>query len=414
MERQPANGALSRGSQMRILAVSGLAIAVALAVTPAIRQSLQAQPAAELPRMTTGEWHPDARQLQDIALRPATLRNFAELVTAEATVAPDDDTSTQVFSPFSGQVLAIAVRAGDHVEKGQTLMTVAANEAVQAQSDLSAAAGALLSATVAAHNAEENEKRQHALYDDGSAALKDWQQAQADQAATAAALGAAEANRAAAANKLSILGFTARQIASMQKRKPGEQLPAAPVTAPISGTIVQRLVGPGQFLQAGASTAAFTVGDLRRLWLVANVREDDAPQIKIGQAVRVTVAALPGKSFTAALTWVAPSLDPTTHRLPVRAEIVNPGGLLKPGMFSSMEIHTGSDRRSPAVPEAALIREGDSAHIWVSSEGGLLRLQPVETGRSQDGFVEILRGLKGNERVAVAGGLFLDSETRAN
>jgi len=392
----------------------GVGLAAILILTPMVRQGLAANSPNDLPRLVQDEFRPNQAQWKSTVLAPSALRRFPGLVTAEATVGLDDDIATPVYSPFSGQVLSISVHAGDHVEKGETLMTVAATEAVQAQSDLASAAGTLKSATIAARNGDENEKRQHALYDDGSAALKDWQQAQADQAAAAAALNTAQATYGAAADKLVALGFSARQIAAMETRRPGGQAPAAPVSAPLSGLVIQRQVGPGQFLQAGNATAAFTIGDLRWLWLVGNVREEDAPQIRVGQQVEISVAALPARLFQATLTWVASSIDQSTHRLSVRAEIANPGGVLKPGMFATMTIHVGDDRTSPAVPESAIIREGDGAHVWVSPRTGVLTLRSVRTGRDQNGYVELLNGLAAGESVAIGGGLFLDDKPQSN
>ena len=143
------------------------------------------------------------------------------------------------------------------------------------------------------------------------------------------------------------------------RRRAGQSFPLAQLLAPISGTVAQRLVGPGQFVQAGSSTPVFSIGNFGRLWLIGNVREEDATQMRSGEAVDVAVAAVPGRNFPAKLTWVAPSIDAATHRLAVRAEIDNPDGKLKPAMFATMLVHTGSDRISAAIPEIAVIHEGD-------------------------------------------------------
>ena len=119
---------------------------------------------ARASKMVKSSFSPSSDQWANIALGTVTDRKFPGLVSVDATVATDDDLATQVFSPFTGQIRDIAVRAGDHVEKGAVLMTVAATEAVQSQSDLIAAADAWNAARVTAHNADEGEKRQQALY----------------------------------------------------------------------------------------------------------------------------------------------------------------------------------------------------------------------------------------------------------
>jgi cobalt-zinc-cadmium efflux system membrane fusion protein len=411
-EMQPSNGGLPRAAQIRILAMGAAALAAVLLFVPFAREVLSAKPAPALPVMINGGFRPDHERWSSITWGTVTARKFAGLVTADATVATDDDAATQVFSPFTGQILDIAVRTGDHVEKGATLMTVAASEAVQAQSDLVSAVGAQRAAEATAHNADETERRQHALYQDGSAALKDWQQSQVDQTAARSALQAADAALTAARAKLRILGFVDRQISALEVSRKSGSPPAAAVLAPLSGTVLQRLVGPGQFIQAGSSTPAFSIGNSNTLWLVGNIREEDAPQMRVGEPVEVTVAALPGHLFTAKLTWVAQGIDPATHRLAVRAEIRNPGDMLKPAMFATMRVHTGGDRVSPAVPEIAVIHEGDQSHVWVSGGGESMALRTIQPGRLQDGVLEVLKGLRPGEKVALSGGIFLDSAAR--
>ncbi len=414
MEKQSLNAGLSRAAQLRILALGAGVVAAILLVVPVVREELSARPAPALPKLIPGGFRPDSDQRKNIVMGTVTTRKFVGQVSAEGAVATNDDTATQVFSPFSGPVMAIAVKAGDHVEKGALLMTVAATEAMQSESDLIAASDSWHAAQVTARNADDNEKRQHALYQDGSAALKDWQQAQADQASAQAALRTADAALIAARGKLNVLGFDDRQIHGLEAARKSGISPVARISAPLSGIVTQRLVGPGQFIQAGSGTPVFTIGNLEKLWLIGNVREEDAPQVKVGEAVEVTVAAFPGRIFPARLTWVAPAMDPATHRLAVRAEVANAAGLLKPAMFANMMIHTGGDRVSPAIPEIAVIHEGDQAHVWVSAGGESLVLRAIKPGRLQDGFVEVLNGLAPGDRVALGGSLFLDSTARAD
>ena len=102
------------------------------------------------------------------------------------------------------------------------------------------------------------------------------------------------------------------------------------------------------------------------------------------------------------------------HRLSVRAEIANQDGLLKPAMFATMLIHTGGDGVSSAVPEIAVIHEGDRSHVWLSAAGASLVMRPISPGRIQNGYMEVLSGLKPGDRVALAGSLFLDSAANSD
>lgn len=105
---------------------------------------------------------------------------------------------------------------------------------------------------------------------------------------------------------------------------------------------------------------------------------------------------------------MAALVDPVTHRLPVRAEIDNRDRALKPEMFANFRIMTSETSQSAAIPEAAVVYEGDAAHVWVVVGGDLLAYRAIRTGRSNDGLVEVLDGLKPGERIVMKGGLFID------
>jgi membrane fusion protein, heavy metal efflux system len=182
--------------------------------------------------------------------------------------------------------------------------------------------------------------------------------------------------------------------------------------APIAGVVTDRQVGPGQYIQAGAPTPVFSIGDLSTVWLVAAVPETDAPFIERGQEVEVRVLALPGQIFKAKLTAVGAEVDPATRRVPVRATLANPGGKLKPQMFASFCIITGAESQAASVPEEAIVREGDQARVWVVSQNNTLTLRSIHTGRSSEGRVEVVDGLKAGERVVTRGSLFIDRAAR--
>ncbi len=213
----------------------------------------------------------------------------------EGNIAIDDDLTTPVFSPYSGRVIRLIAKLGDHVARGQPLMAVAASEFVQGQNDLVTAAASLKTTRAQLKLAETAEQRQHALYLAKGGALKDWQQSQADLATAQNSLRAQEIALAAVRNRLRILGKSDREIDAIENGAPLDMEPVAYIVAPISGTVTQRQVGLGQNIlsvQSGASTPVYTIGDLSTVWLVANVREADAPLIRIGQAGRSAGAGL--------------------------------------------------------------------------------------------------------------------------
>jgi cobalt-zinc-cadmium efflux system membrane fusion protein len=273
------------------------------------------------------------------------------------------------------------------------------------------AAASLKTARAQLKLAETAERRERALYQAKGAALKDWQQSQMDLATAQNNLRAQEIALAAVRNRLLILGKSDKEIDAIENGAPLNMAPVAYIVAPIGGTVTQRQVGLGQNIlsvQSGASTPVYTIGDLSTVWLMANVREADAPLIRIGEPLEVRVLAYPGRVFRAKISWVAPSIDANTHRLPVRADVENSDGALKPGMFARFSITTGPAATLPAAPESAIVYEGDTARVWVVRPDGAIASRPIRTGEASDGRVKVLGGLTAGEKIVTSGTLFID------
>src|ERR1700734_371419 len=347
-------------------------------------------PAAAAP--PPGTFRATPQQLKTLTVETVQSHGFVSEEVTEGKIAVNGDRATPVFSPYSGRVTRVIAGLGDTVKAGAPLATLEASEFVQAQNDLRTAAAQVKIARL-------NETRKHALLDAKGGSLQDWQQAQADLTTAETALGSAR-------NRLSILGKSAAEIAELERAQ--NINPVATVSAPIAGVVVDRQVGPGPNGQSGGGPPVFTIADPSSVWLLANVREADAGLVKLGQSVEVRVLAYPKRAFKAQITYVAALIDSVTHRLPVRAEIDNRDGALKPEMFASFRILTSDASESPAVPESAVVYEGAAAHVWVVAGEGLLELRSIHTGRSDDGLIEVLDGLKPGERVVTKGGLFID------
>lgn len=339
-----------------------------------------------------GTFKPTPQQLKSLTVEAVARHAFVSEELTEGKIAVNADRATPVFSPFSGRVIRVIAGLGDAVTEGAPLAVVEASEYVQAQNDLNTTAAQVTLARL-------NETRKHALYDAKGGSLQDWQQAQADLAAAETALGAVR-------GRLKILGKSAADIDALAASHLVD--PVATLAAPLRGVVVDRQVGPGQYLQAGSSTAVFTIADSASVWLLANVREADAGAVRPGQFVEVRVLAYPKRLFKARITYVAALVDSATHRIPVRAEIDNRDAALKPEMFATFRILTSDPTDAPAVPEAAVVYDGDVAHVWVLSVDGLLAYRAIRTGRSNDGLIEVLDGLQPGERVVTKGGLFID------
>ena len=409
----PAQGAAgpARRNRMRplgLVAAASVAVLLVLAIGWGFLRPGDGPATPQPATAESGIFRPTPAQFAGFKIEPVRLATFRSERITEGNIALDDDRTTPVFSPYSGRVVRLIARLGDRVEPGAPLFAVEASEFVQAMNDLITAVAALKTAHGQQSQAATNEKRAHELYLAKGGALKDWQQSQTDLAAAQNAALAAEIALAAVRNRLRILGKSESEIAALETQPTRKLDPVAVVTAPIAGTVTQRQIGLGQYIQSGGANPVYTIGDLSRLWLVANVREVDAPLMRVGAPVAVRVPAFPERVFDATISWVAPALDPNTHRLPVRADVANPDGVLKPMMFANFSILTGAPVTAPAVPPGAIVYEGAAARVWVARDDGTIAARAVTAGRTEGGMVEIREGLSPGEKVVTSGTLFID------
>ena len=349
---------------------------------------------------------PTAAEWASLTLQPVAERAFRAEHVTEGKIAIDEDRATPVFSPYTGRVTKLLVRPGDSVVKGQPLFVIEAADTVQAQNDYIAAMTSLNKAQSALDLAQIQDKRAKDLFEGKAVPLKDYQQSQATLIQAQNDLRSSQTALEASSNKLRILGFTEEDILSFRQK--GRINPATTVFAPIAGTVVQRKVGPGQYVSSGASDPVYVIGDLSTVWLTAFVRETDAANVAVGQDISFSVMALPGRALSATVSYVAAAIDPATRRLLVRATIDNKEGLLKPEMFANVTLYSSSDHPAVGVPRQALIYEGDQVRLWVAHEDKSIELRRIKTGLTNGDLVEVLDNLKPGEQIVTKGSLFID------
>jgi len=350
-------------------------------------------------------------QIASVTLEPAIEMRFRSTLTTDGKIAVNEDEATPIYPAYSGRVIRILAKPGDQVVRGQVLFTIEAADMVQAQSDFIAAVATLNKALSQENLTKIAEKRSHDLYLVHALAQKDWQQAQADLTAAQNDVRSGRVAVEAASNRLRLLGRTDPEIERFQNE--GRISAETPVYAPLSGTVVQRKIGPGQFISGGGSDPAFVIGDLSSVWVVANVRESDASAIRIGQPINVSLLAYSGQRFQATVDYIASSVDPSSRRLQVRGTIANPDRKLRPEMFASATIDVASETSSVGIPRHALIYEGDNIRLWVYRNGEITP-RNVTTGLVNGDFVEIKSGLRPGETVVTRGGLFIDRASVAS
>jgi len=357
-------------------------------------------------RKASDRYIPTPAEWASLTIEPVTAHDFRAEHITEGKIAVDEDRSTPVFSPYTGRVIQLMAKPGDQVAKGQPLFVIEAADTVQAQNDFISAMTSFNKAKSALNLAQLQDTRAKDLFEGRAVPLKDYQQSQATLIQAQNDMRSSQTALEAARNKLHILGFDDPAIASLQEK--GRLDPDTTIFSPIAGTVVQRKVGPGQFISSGASDPVYVIGDLSTVWLTAFVRETDVAAVQVGQEVSFNVLALPGHPLKARIDYVAAAIDPNTRRLLARATIDNKDGLLKPEMFANVTIYSAGDHPAVGVPKQALIYEGDQVRIWVAHDDKSIELRQIKTGLTNGDLVEVDGNLKPGEQIVTKGSLFID------
>src|SRR4030081_1051165 len=391
------------------LAVGAALLALAVAALYGLVHISGAQQHSEVSsqsRKGLQRYTPTPAEWASLTIQPVTERAFRAEHVTEGKIAVDEDRSTPVFSPYAGRVTKLLARPGDSVTQGQPLFVIEAADTVQAQNDFIAAMTGLNKARSALDLAQLQHKRAKDLFEGKAVPLKDYQQAEATLIQAQNDLRSTQTALEAARNKLRILGFTEEAVSAFQEK--GRINPETTIFSPITGTVVQRKIGPGQYVNSGASDPVFVIGDLSTVWLTAFVRETEASTVVVGQELTFNLLALPGRTLTARITYVATAIDPATRRLMVRATVDNAGGQLKPEMFATVTIYAPGDQPSVGGPKQALIYEGSEVRVWVAPEDKTIELRQIKTGLTNGDLVEVHGNLKSGEQIVTKGSLFID------
>jgi cobalt-zinc-cadmium efflux system membrane fusion protein len=322
--------------------------------------------------------------VQVITVEPSTLTRTLRLT---GTVAYNAFKTTPVITQVGGPVSRILVVPGQHVKAGQPMLDVSSP-------DYSQLLSSYLKATDSFRLADKSYSRAQDLYQHHAIAERDLEQAESDR-------NQARADRNAAEQGMKILGI--RNPDDLAKAPSSAQIP---VLAPISGEVVERLVAPGQVVQAG-QTQAFTISDLSTVWVLANVYQADLASVRSGDDVVVQTDAYPG-SFHGRISYVSPALDPNTRTLQARIIVDNPGERLKKDMYCTVTVSAGTLSNVIAVPDSSILHDDNNQpFVYVANSENQFGRRDVEVGQSENGKSQIIKGISVGERVVGDGSLFL-------
>lgn len=381
--------------------IAAVAVAATVALGVVLARSATAEAAGPPPSTTPVAGTPSSVRLGDaqwaaLDIRAVAPAAFATLASADAVVAVDDRTTVPIFSPATGRVTAVAVELGQSVRRGQALASIAGLETAQAAADLASAGALARTAERQLALAREVAARQQGLVAAGGGAAKDWRQSQSDLIAAEGAQRSADAALAAARVKAASVGADG----------------AGQLVSPIAGQVIQRQVAAGQFvssLAAGGQAPLFTISDLRHVWIVGSLGEREGVTLQVGQAVEISGLAGMRRPVRSVISWVAPTIDPSTRRLQFRAELANLDLALRPQMTARVRVLDSHAAPALAVPSVAIVHDGDAAHCYVVTAPHTLTLRSIEIGRSEDGLTEVLAGLKPGDRIVARGAIFVDA-----
>jgi cobalt-zinc-cadmium efflux system membrane fusion protein len=348
----------------------------------------------EAPGGATHEEEEDAIHLSEDMLRDLRIgtaqvseRSGAQEASVFGEIAADEARYAEVAPPTGGQIVRLLAGLNAAVREGTPLAELRSTE-------LGRARAAVLAAEARRDLAQQTLERKRALAAERIVAAREVQEAEA-------AFRAADAEARAADAGLRALGVTGDEA--------GSDSSLFYLRSPIAGRVIDRRAILGQY--ADTSAPLFTVADLSHVWLIARVFERDAVNLEVGSIGHVTMAALPGLEFDGAVTHVGRQVDPGSRTVPVRIELSNVDGVLRPGMSANVRLEvTGRSRTILAVPAAALQRVGQQWLAFVPDGPQEFEMRPVGRGRDLGNDVEVVSGLKAGETVVVEGAFLLKAE----
>ena len=345
----------------------------------------------QTPTVTASNVKLTPEQRRNLHLYQVAQSTFRKTVETNGVVDFDNDQATSVLAPFSGPVSRLLVSLGEHVKLGAPL-------AIVDSPDFAAAIGAYRKAIATAQTL-----RRLADLDKDLTAHNGVSKREADQAETDAVN--AEADREAALQSLVSLQVPADTIKAIQEGRSVSRVDGV-IRAPVAGTVVEKLITPGELLQAG-TTPCFTVADLSRVWVLAQVFGADLEGVRVGDSADI-VTGVGEKTFSGTVDNIAALVDPDTRSVAVRVVAKNPADFLKKQMYVRVQIHAQEQSSGTLIPVSAVLRDDVNLPFVyaVQSDGSFARQHVTLAYRTGDQY-DIAEGLKTGDEIVVDGGLFV-------
>ena len=311
-----------------------------------------------------------------IKIQKLDLQEKSDQIVVTATIQANQDRLAHVAPRVPGRIIKVNASLGDRVKPGQALATLDSIELGEARSSY-------LQAASEAAVVQAGFDRAQRLQTENIIPEKDYLRARAEHEKARAAL-------RAAGDKLRMMGVSPEKLSGS----------VFPLTAPFSGTVIEKKAVLGELAQPDASL--FTVADLSTLWIESDLFEKDLGKVKVGAQAAVTVSAYPGEVFKGLLTYISSTMDRETRTVKARVEVPNTDGRLKPEMFATVAIGTGGSVKALLVPEEAVLLLQGQPTVFVAESGGF-EPRAVEVGERTQGYAVLKSGVAAGESVVVSG-----------
>ncbi len=315
------------------------------------------------------------RQLAGVRTAPAEYTSMTSVIRSVGKVGFDETHITRVHARIEGWIEQVfADFTGQLVAKGQPLLTIYSPEMLASQREYLLA---LRAKRDLASSSVESARQ-------GAASLID-----------------------AARKRLELWDLSEEQIREVERT--AKPIRNVTLYAPASGYVITRNAFPRQRITP--ETELYTLVDLNRVWVLADVFEMDAPRIRLGQPAVISLSYSPAVRAAGRVSYILPQVDPVTRTMKARIEVANRNLVFKPDMYVDVEFPIAAGRRL-TVPADALVDTGLTKMVYVDLGDGYFEARRITAGVTADGRVEVLSGLKAGERIAVSGNFLLDSESR--
>ncbi|GFM68050.1 efflux RND transporter periplasmic adaptor subunit [Pseudomonas lijiangensis] len=316
-----------------------------------------------------------------IELGVAAARQMSTSVSFPGEIRFDEDRTSHVVPRVSGVVEEVKADLGQQVRKGQVLAVIASQQVSEQRSELSAAQRRVELARLTF-------QREKKLWEDKISAEQDYQQARQ-------ALQEAEIALSNARQKVSAMGAAGKATGNRYE-----------LVAPFDSVVVEKHLGLGEVVSE--SSNVFTLSDLSRVWATFGVTPKDLDKVIVGRNVKVSSPDM-NAEVEGQVSYVGNLLGEQSRAATVRVKLANPQGAWRPGLFVSVAVAAHASEVAVSIPEEAIQTVEDKPSVFVRTPQGF-QAQPVTLGRSDSGYVEVLKGLAVNTQVATAGSFVLKSE----